>query len=109
VRLFESSFDKHSVFAKAGEIDQQELVKKSCITVKQLPLHLKCALMYGANKTNSQTLHQFLAAMTRLVDSAPAEQALIAQVQVLMEPLLIDDDWLQAELTQAHPLHPQQF
>ena len=65
--------------------------------------------MYEANKTNSQTLHQFLAAMTRLVDSAPAEQALIAQVQVLMEPLLIDDDWLQAELTQAHPLHPQQF
>ena len=109
MRLFESSFDKHSVFEKAGEIDQQEVVKKSCITVKQLLLHSKCALMYEANKTNSQTLHQFLAAMTRLVDNAPAEQALIAQVQVLMEPLLIDDDWLQAELTQAHPLHPQQF
>ena len=65
--------------------------------------------MYEANKTNSQRLHQFLAAMTRLVDSAPAEADLIAQSQVLMTDLLEQDDWLSPEFTVAHPHQPQQF
>ena len=65
--------------------------------------------MYEANKTNSQRLHQFLAAMTRLVDSAPAEADLIAQAQVLMTDLLEQDDWLSPEFTVAHPHQPQQF
>ena len=65
--------------------------------------------MYEANKTNSHRLHQFLAAMTRLVDSEPAEADLIAQAQVLMSGLLEKDDWLQPEFTLAHPHQPQQF
>ena len=65
--------------------------------------------MYEANKTNSHRLHQFLADITRLVDSAPAEPDLLAQAQVLMTGLLEQDDWLQPEFTLPHPHQPQQF
>jgi len=65
--------------------------------------------MYEANKTNSHRLHQFLADITRLVDSSPAEPDLVAQAQVLMTGLLEQDDWLQPEFTLPHPHQPQQF
>ncbi len=65
--------------------------------------------MYEANNANSHRLHQFLADMTRLVDTAPPEAQLLAQGQRLMQHLLQYDDWLQPELAQAHPAHYQQY
>jgi len=77
--------------------------------VEQSTLIKKCSLMYEANNATSHRLHQFLADMTRLVDTAPPEAQLLAQGQRLMQPLLQQDDWLQPELAQAHPSHYQQY
>ena len=43
---------------------------------------------------NHQRLRHFIAAMTRLVDSAPAEAALFEHAQPLLGDLITHDDWL---------------
>ena len=68
-----------------------------------------CSLMYEANNASSHRLHQFLADMTRLVDTAPPEAQLLAQGRRLLQNLLQQDDWLHPELAQAHPDHYQQY
>ncbi len=63
--------------------------------------------MFEANKTNSQRLHQFLADLTRLVDSSPAESELLTQGSHLLSGLIQHDDWLHPDLAQAD-LHDYQ-
>ena len=65
--------------------------------------------MYEANNASSHRLHQFLADMTRLVDTAPQEAELLAQGRRMLQNLLQQDDWLHPELAQAHPAHYQQY
>ena len=65
--------------------------------------------MYEANNASSHRLHQFLADMTRLVDTAPPEAETLAQGRRLLQNLLQQDDWLHPELAQAHPAHYQQY
>ena len=77
--------------------------------MEQSTLIKKCSLMYEANNATSHRLHQFLADMTRLVDTAPPEAQLLSQGQRLMQHLLQQDDWLQPDLAQAHPAHYQQY
>ena len=65
--------------------------------------------MYEANNASSHRLHQFLADMTRLVDTAPPEAETLAQGRRLLQNLLQQDDWLHPELAQAHHAHYQQY
>jgi predicted metal-dependent enzyme (double-stranded beta helix superfamily)/rhodanese-related sulfurtransferase len=65
--------------------------------------------MQAVQPLNTARLHQFLADLTRLVDSAPPEQELLSQGKHLLYPLLRNDDWLNPELAQPHPQHYQQF
>ena len=65
--------------------------------------------MYEANNASSHRLHQFLADMTRLVDTAPQEAELLAQGRRMLQNLLQQEDWLHPELAQAHPAHYQQY
>ena len=65
--------------------------------------------MQAVQPLNTARLHQFLADLTRLVDSVPPEQELLAQAKHLLYPLLRNDDWLNPELSQPHPQHYQQF
>jgi predicted metal-dependent enzyme (double-stranded beta helix superfamily) len=44
--------------------------------------------MYEANNASSHRLHQFLADMTRLVDTAPPEAETLAQGRRLLQNLL---------------------
>ena len=66
-------------------------------------------MMQAVQPLNTARLHQFLADLTRLVDSAPPEQDLLAQAKHLLYPLLRNDDWLSPDLAQPHPQHYQQF
>ena len=66
-------------------------------------------MMQAATPLNTARLHQFLADLTRLVDSAPPEQELMAQAKHLLYPLLRNDDWLSPDLAQAHHQHYQQY
>ena len=79
------------------------------LTVEQSAHIKKCSLMYEANKTHSHRLHQFLAHLTRLVDSSPTESELLAQGRPLLQDLLSHDDWLPPESAQANPHHYQQY
>jgi 3-mercaptopropionate dioxygenase len=65
--------------------------------------------MQAVQPLNTARLHQFLADLTRLVDSAPPEQELLTQGKHLLYPLLRNDDWLSPDLAQPHPQHYQQF
>lgn len=65
--------------------------------------------MQAAQPLNTARLHQFLADLTRLMDSSPPEQELLAQAKHLLYPLLRNDDWLSPDLAQPHPKHYQQF
>ena len=65
--------------------------------------------MYEANNATSHRLHQFLADMTRLVDTAPPEAQLLQQGRRLLQNLLQQDDWLHPELALAHPAHYQNY
>ena len=65
--------------------------------------------MQAATPLNTARLHQFLADLTRLVESAPPEADILAQAKHLLYPLLRNDDWLSPDLAQPHPQHYQQF
>ena len=65
--------------------------------------------MSAAPPVNTARLHQFLADLTRLVDSAPPEQQLLDQAKHLLYPLLRNDDWLNPDFARPHPQHYQQF
>ena len=53
--------------------------------------------------------HHFLAQITRLVDAAPAEPALLSQGREYLSELIANDDWLLPEFAQAHPQYYQQY
>jgi rhodanese-related sulfurtransferase/predicted metal-dependent enzyme (double-stranded beta helix superfamily) len=53
--------------------------------------------------------HHFLAQITRLVDAAPAEPALLSQGREYLRELISNDDWLLPEFAQAHPQYYQQY
>ena len=65
--------------------------------------------MSAVTSINTARLHQFLADLTRLVDSAPPEPQLLDQAQQLLHPLLCNDDWLNPDFARPHPKHYQQF
>ena len=53
--------------------------------------------------------HHFLAQITRLVDAAPAEPALLSQGREYLSELIANDDWLLPEYAQAHSQYYQQY
>ena len=65
--------------------------------------------MYEANNATSHRLHQFLAAMTRLVDSGTSETELLQQGRRLLQNLLQQDDWLQPDMAQADTRSYQEY
>ena len=65
--------------------------------------------MSAAPPINTTRLHQFLADLTRLVESSPPEQQLLDQAKHLLYPLLRNDDWLNPDFARPHPKHYQQF
>ena len=57
----------------------------------------------------SQKLLEFVAEMTRLVQSPPADEAqTLTQAQALMQGLVREDDWLPEAMAQSHPVYYQQ-
>ena len=54
-------------------------------------------------------LHQFLADLTRLVESESNEKSLLEKIKHVMYPLLRNDDWLHPDCAQHHPQHYQQY
>lgn len=65
--------------------------------------------MSAVPPVNTVRLHQFLADLTRLVDTAPPEPQLLDQAKQLLHPLLCNDDWLNPDFARPHPQHYQQF
>jgi predicted metal-dependent enzyme (double-stranded beta helix superfamily) len=59
--------------------------------------------------TQENRLLEFVAAMTRLVEAGPADEArLLAGATPLMRALVAHDDWLPEAEAQSHPQHYQQ-
>jgi len=65
--------------------------------------------MYEASNATNHRLHQFLAGMTRLVDSGTAEAELLSQGRRLLQNLLQQDDWLHPDLAIADTRNYQQY
>jgi len=64
--------------------------------------------MYAAPPSTAR-LHQFLADLTRLVESESSERSLMEKVRHLMQPLLRNDDWLHPDFAKPHPQYYQQY
>jgi len=65
--------------------------------------------MQAVTPTSVARFHHFLAQLTRLVDAAPAEPALLSQGRQYLSELISNDDWLPPEFAQAHPQYYQQY
>ncbi len=65
--------------------------------------------MQAVTPTSVARFHHFLAQITRLVDAAPAEPALLSQGRQYLSELISNDDWLLPEFAQAHPQYYQQY
>jgi len=65
--------------------------------------------MQAVTPNSIARFHHFLAQLTRLVDAAPAEPALLSQGRQYLSELISNDDWLLPEFAQAHPQYYQQY
>lgn len=65
--------------------------------------------MQAVTPNSIARFHHFLAQITRLVDAAPAEPALLSQGREYLSELISKDDWLLPEFAQAHPQYYQQY
>lgn len=58
---------------------------------------------------NLARLRHFIGELAALIDTAPAEPALLEQARPLLVELVRHDDWLPNDLAQPHPERYQQF